>query len=74
MVSCALWHNVPHLSMGTGEAAKGRRTCGHHAWGGVLWLEGHRLLLGACVTAGSRTAPRSEASLPKEMGKTGSAP
>lgn len=37
-------------------------------------LEGHGLLLGACMTAGSRMAPRSEASLPKEMGKTGSAP
>jgi len=32
-------------------------------------LEGHGLLLGACMTAGSRTAPRSEALLLRRQGK-----
>lgn len=58
--------NLPDLSISSGRAAKGGCTC-RCGWGGVLWLEGHWLLPEGCVTAGSRTAISSEASMPTEV-------
>lgn len=47
VVGCAMCrsvphgHSVPHRSVATGQAAKGRCVCGRCMRGGVLWLEGH---------------------------------